>query len=182
MESIKGVEKTLEKYYKNSGVPHLPKGLTEFLAEWAWLFTVIGVVLGVFGIFTAISAVLVAQSLLGVASVYGGSAYVAQASGSLWVTTALSIVISVVVISIQVRAIAPLRLKKLKGWELLFLASLVSVGASILSSLVSAVMAGGLSIVSSLFGIVLTLVFYAIGLYVLFEVKGHFTAAAAHKK
>lgn len=182
MESVKRIEKTFEGYYKTAHLPHLPKGLVQFFATWAWLFTLIGVVLGVLGILMAILAVFAAQALIGVAGVYAGQEYASQVSASLWATTAISIVFTVIIIAIQTQAISPLKEKKIKGWDLIFLASLVGLLSSVVQMIVSAFYDGAaFSIFSAVIGLFITAVVYVVVFYILFEVKPYFHGASPKK-
>lgn len=181
MESVKKLETTLEKYYKD--VPHLPKDIAKLIADWAWVATLIGVVLGVFGIFAAVSAILVAQSLVGVAGMYGGAGYVAQASTGLWLSAGISILFSILLIAIEAMAITPLKAHQQKGWDLIFLGLVVSAVSSVVSFLASFVYSGP-SAVMGIFGLAVTFVALAIGAYIMFEVKSYFNPKklATHQK
>lgn len=161
MQQLASIEQSLSKLFKD--LPHLPKGLTDWLADNAWWLVIIGVVLGVFGAFGALSALL----LLGpVYAVFVGGLF---DGGMLMLASLISIVALVATIAVEVMAIQPLKVKRKRGWDLIFLSSLISFAGSVLSSLIL----GNIS--SILWAVIGT----AIGLYILFELRGHFVVAKA---
>lgn len=174
MQSVQKIEKMVEGYYKKSGLPPLPKGFKDFLADWVWLATLLGTLFGVLGVFGVLSTLFVAQSIIGVAN-YAGAGYATQLTGILWVSTAASLLFSVVMLVFQAKAITPLKHKKQSGWKLLFLVLLISFATNVVSLLFNIVAGGILLVGASLVGFAVSLLFYAIGLYLLFEIKPAFT-------
>lgn len=151
------------------GLPHLPKEFQKWLAENAWWLTLIGVVIGAFGIFALLPLLTAASVVTSVVDTYYPySQALAPSLTSVWVS--LGFLVAIVVI--EGLAVSPLKGLKKHGWDLIFLAVLVSAASSLVSALLTSSFYG-------LFGAALGL---AIGLYVLFEVRSHFTHKAAAKK
>jgi len=138
-------------------VPHLPKGLTKWLAENSWWLTIVGVVFSVFGVFGILAAMTAGSALLVVvgAPALGGMFFVSS------VVSLVGIGISVVA---EVMAITPLKAMKKRGWDLMFFVLLVSVVMGLLGSLLTA----------NVGGILFGLIGAAIGAYVLLEFKQYF--------
>lgn len=161
MESLQTLEKNLVDFFKSW--PRLPKELTKFLADWAWLFTLIGVVLGVLGLFSALSVVLFGAALLTSAAGVLGAGIGALATIGLIV----SLLFSVVILYLEAMAISPLKEKKKKGWDYIYWAMLVSILSTIITTLLTL----------NFVGLIYSAIFVVLGGYILFEVRGHFVAS-----
>lgn len=161
MKQLAPLEDAIAKVHKD--LPHLPKGLTTWLVENAWWLVIIGVVCGAIGVITTITTLTAGSLLLG--SIAG-----AALGGAVFISGIISIIVLVLTIAIEAMAIQPLKAKQKRGWDLLFLASLVGIAGS----LVSALLGGPFSIVS---GIIWTAVGAAISFYVLFELRTHYVGA-----
>ncbi|MBH2007007.1 hypothetical protein I8H83_00180 [Candidatus Saccharibacteria bacterium] len=169
METVRTLEKQLVEI--NKGLPKLPKGLTKWLADYGWLLVLIGVVLSVLSLFTVVPALLTALGILSlVGAQYGIFGYGLDLFG--WLSAILSIVNLLIVIYLEAVAISPLKDKKYRGWELIFIASLVSITLGAIGSIITL----------ALGSLLVTLVFYAIGLYFLFQVREHFAPHALKEK
>lgn len=161
MEAVRTIEKKLVEI--NKGLPKLPKDMTAWLANYAWLLVLLGVTVSILSLFTILPVLLGALGLVSVIEAqYGLSRYGLDAAG--WLSVVLSIINLLIVICLEILAIAPLKRKNYRGWELIFIASLVSIIVGIAGSII--VMQPG--------SLVLSLVVYGIGLYVLFQVREHF--------
>lgn len=163
MKQLAPLEDAIVKVHKD--LPHLPKGLTTWLVENAWWLVIIGVVLGGIGVLTTLTA-LTAGSLL-VGSLAG-----AAIGGMVFASGLVSLAVLVLTVVIEALAIQPLKAKQKRGWDLLFLASLIGVAGSLISALLNGP-------VGILIGIVWTAVFAAIAFYVLFELRVHYVGKAA---
>lgn len=166
MQVVNDLEKLLVEQFAK--VPfHLPAGARKWLGENAWWLVIVGIVLSMLAVVGALQTLLWAQNL---ASMYGVVVpRSAMADIGLWV----SVAVFVVTIIIEAKAVTPLRLKQKKGWDLIFLATLIS----LVGSLVTGVLSG--SVVGSLFGVVLGV---AIGGFFLYEVHGEFTDKKVSRK
>ena len=80
----------------------------------------------------------------------------------------LSGVLGIIAVVVYGMAIMPLKEKQKRGWDLLFLASLISAAGLLISALFS-----GWMLVSNLFGLVIGL---AISWYLLFELRGQYVS------
>lgn len=158
METVAKIEKQVGEWFKQA--PHLPKEFTKWLAENAWWLTLIGVVIGLLAIFPLLGLTLFASALTATYSAYYPYAQSGLVQASLWVSLAFYVLLVV----IEAFAISPLKGLKKRGWDLLFLATLVSVVSSVVSAALNYSVVG-------LFGAAIGAL---IGLYVLFEVRGYF--------
>lgn len=160
MQVLHGLESKIADMAK--GLPHLPKEFTKWLSENAWWLTLIGVVIGLLAIFPLLGLTLFASALTATYSVY--YPYGLGQSGlfqtSLWVSLGFYVLLVV----IEAFAISPLKGMKKRGWDLLFLAVLVSAASSVVNAILTTSFVG-------LFGAAIAL---AIGLYVLFEIRSRF--------
>lgn len=157
MEYVRSIEKTMKDWYKD--LPHLPKELSKWLAQNAWSLTLIGVVFGVISLLGTLS-------LVGVGMAYAGliAPVVGIALTGLW----LWIAFFAVVLAIEAMAIVPLKAMQRRGWELMFLALLISSAGGVASD----VLRGNVS------GVLGSVIGFAIGSYVLLEVDHYFAAKA----
>ncbi|HUC79057.1 MAG TPA: hypothetical protein VMQ58_02340, partial [Candidatus Saccharimonadales bacterium] len=88
-----------------------------------------------------------------------------QTHGGLWLFAIyISIALLILTIVVEVMAISPLKELKKKGWDLLFLAYLISIAWGVISAILNID-------ISSLISAVISAV---IGAYLLFEIKSHF--------
>lgn len=173
MSAFKSLEKNLSDIFVDKA-PALPENGKKFIVEWLpW----ISLILGLLSLYTAYvlwNWAHVANNLAEYANnlnqLYGNPAVsVERMSAVLWLSLAVLVVTAV----IYVLAFPALKARKKKGWDWLFYALLLNVvyGVVVLFSDY-----GG---VSNLLG---TLIGSAIGLYFLFQIRGHYTKArAAHK-
>ena len=119
MKILKDLEKLLNDLFK--GLPPLPESVKKWLADNAWIFAIIGIVLSVIaGLFLLTSAIFVSTA---VNSNYVESLYVDQATNvnrfifAAWLAlAALS-----VNIFILLKAYPKLKVKARAGWDLMFL-------------------------------------------------------------
>lgn len=173
METIESLEKQLADI--NKGLPKLPAGLTKWLADYGWLLTLIGVVLGALGLLALIPVALVAFGLstaVGVGYGISGYGFNPLVSSLAWLSILLSLINLILIIVIEAMAISPLKAKQHRGWQLIFLASLVSFVFSVASDLIA------MELGSLVFGLLV----YAIGFYVLFQLRPHFLPHTARDK
>lgn len=170
METVKQIENTIAGWLKP--LPRLPENVRKWLADNVWWITLIGVILSVFAAFSMLVAIIVGlwgaavissyYNVFGIAAAYTGLA-------AIWALISFAFLIVDVVI--MGMAINPLRRKESKGWDLMFLAILVSAASSILSMIIN------FSIFTFISGIIFTGLGLAIGAYFLFEIKAYFKTA-----
>ena len=158
MKQLLPLEESIAKIHKD--LPHLPKAITTWLVENAWWLVIIGLVIGAVGALTAITAMTAGSLVVG--AMLGASV-----GGAVWASSAVNLIVLVLLVAIEAMAIQPLKAKQKRGWDLLFVASLVSVAGS----LVGALLSGPLGVVV---GIVWALVGAAVAWYVLFELRAHY--------
>lgn len=166
MQQLAPLEDAIAKVHKD--LPHLPKGLTKWLVENAWWLVIIGVALGVFAVLGTIATMLAGSLLVG--ALVG-----AAMGGALFLSSTISLLVMAATIVLEAMAIQPLKDKQKRGWNLLFLASLVGIAGGLVSLLVGAFVGGNpFGVVTGIFW---TAVGAAISFYVLFELRVHYVGA-----
>jgi len=159
-ESIKKLEDMIDGWLKP--LPHLPADWRKWISENIWWITLVGVILDGF------AALAIYQTASYVNQFSNLLSAVGAANPSGWTFPMMvSIALFVLTAVIMAMAIAPLRVMNKKGWDLLFLATIVSVVASVFNY-------GSGSIVMSVIGAAVGAV---IGMYFLFEIRSHFKKA-----
>lgn len=158
MEQLSSLEQALANAYKNA--PHLPRGLRVWLVENAWWLVIIGVVLSSITLLAMLPAMFVGTALV---TMYAGSAY----GGPMMFSNLVNVAVLVVTIIIEAMAIQPLKVKQKRGWNLLFLASVVGILGSLIGAFITYNIVGG---------ILWTAVAAILSFYVLFELRGHYLA------
>ncbi|NCU39207.1 hypothetical protein EOL96_09370 [Candidatus Saccharibacteria bacterium] len=162
MKVVSDLESYLVKVSKK--LPHLPKKFLDWLYENVWWLVLVGVVLSAVVIVSTIQWYgLFFADMFGIVGHGGG----ANAVG---LGIILSGVLGIIAVVVYGMAIMPLKEKRKRGWDLLFLASLISVAGSIVSALSS-----GWMVASNLLGVAIGL---AIDWYFLFEIRGHYVSEA----
>lgn len=147
MNSLHQLAKALDPYYAK--VPALPKGVNDFIVSIApWLALIFGVL-----------AILSGVAAFGFLSAFSGLAMAAGVGG--YALTA--ILASVVLLAqgvIDLLAFSPLKARKQRGWDLMFLGVVLSVVSSVVSLHVGSVIGG--------------LIGGAISYYFLYQVKSYY--------
>ena len=151
MNYVHQLTKTLDGYYAKA--PVLPTNIKDLLVSFAPWLTLIA---GVLAILSGISLF----GLLGLATSVMPYAAVAAGFGGFAIPAIVSLLVVLVTGVIYLLAFAPLKAKKVKGWNLLLYAMLLYV----LSSVVRL----------SVFGIVEAIIGFLIGYYFLYQVKSYY--------
>ena len=170
MSTLQQLETTLDQWYKKSPI-HLPESARKWIGDNVWWIVIIGVIASVISVVGSIRALFWADDLLKQTREFAASIGVTVPNDnlaydiSLWV----SAIVFIIVILIELRAIQPLREKKKHGWDLVFLAALLSLAGGLVSGLISGAVVGP---------IVGTIVGAVIGGFFLFETRSQFLPAA----
>ena len=165
MESIKKLENLIEGWLKP--IPHLPAEWRKGLSENIWWITLLVVVidgmaaLGIYQAATYVSQFTNYFAMAGVSNVAGWT-----------MPMIISIALFLLTAVIMAMAISPLKGMKRKGWDLLFMSTIVSVVASVFNY-------GNGNIITSLIGAAIGAV---VGMYFLFEIRSHFNGATILNK
>lgn len=165
MDSIHKLEDMIEGWFKP--LPHLPAAGRKWLAENLWWITLVGVILAAWAALTAYQSLSYLDNLN---SAFGGLVgnIIAQNNGQFWQTSVyISIALLTVTAVIEAIAISPLKAMSKKGWDLMFLATIVGVASSLVSGILNAQISG-------IFGAIIGA---AIGAYLLFEIRSSFSSA-----
>lgn len=164
MELLTKLENKILGWTKN--VPNLPLSMRKWLAENVWWFTAIAsVITGI----TVISHLLRLQEYLAVlnnpfAPLYSSTTFVTL----LAISTVAGLLFSIASCIILGLAVNPLKEKQKKGWVLLFIAWLVAIVWTVVTTVVTL---NSLSVFTgSIFGVVI----FAVSGYFLFEIHGQF--------
>lgn len=155
MQQLSGLESSLGTLFK--ALPHLPKDWRHWLADNAWWLALIGVVFGVLGILGFVPA------LLGI-SIFTGIIASPAAGALVIITGTVNMAVLVVSVALEAMAIMPLKAKRKRGWDMLFLVGLVTFTGAVLNALIT-------GNIGHIFWLIIGTL---IGLYVLFELRMYF--------
>jgi len=164
MESIHKLENMMGEWLKP--LPHLPVEWRNWISKNVWWITLVGVVISVFGILGLFSAL----SFFTATTNHYGPLYTAatQTHGGLWkLSIYISLALLVATVVVEAMAISPLKVMSKKGWDLLFLAYLLSVVSGVIGAVLNV----------DIFSLITTAIGAAIGAYFLFEIRSHFKKA-----
>ena len=165
MQTVTKLENMAAQWYK--GMPHLPVNGRRWLSTNVWWIALVGVIVGALSIVTVFFGTLLVGMF---AATYGGVAGAALA-GFGAVIILLSLLFSIVTMVLTAIAIAPLKTKQKRGWNLLFLTVLIQVVAAVVHLLFT----------FNIFDLVWSLLFTAVGAYFLFEIRDDFSTAKVAK-
>jgi hypothetical protein len=177
MESIHKLENTIEGWLKP--LPHLPTNWRVWIAKNVWWIVLVGVILSVLGTLMLVAGIMTAMAAVGtVNSVYGayGVNIVQDYSGWWYIASIVSMVFLVATIVLEAMAITPLKAQNKKGWDLLFIVFLIGVASSVISAVLNI---GSYSVIANVIGSIIGIV---IGAYFLFEIRSYFKSAVIVKK
>ncbi len=164
MLAIDKIQTEIEKLLKP--LPKMPVDAIKWLSDNFWILTAVSAVLMGLSIITIIGGVIAAYTVT--TSFMGYYSYVYN-PGIWWLIQSLfSIAALVVSMIFMAKSIKPLRAFEKKGWDLMFLAIIVSVAFVVVNGVLS------FSIISMIGAIVSATISLAIGSYILFEIKPNF--------
>lgn len=152
------LENWLVKFHKD--LPHLPKEWSKWLATYAHVFVILGIIFWVIGWLGTLSTFLTLfSSPIGswIASVWGRYGW-----WNVWGNLVISLAFLILFVILLIKAYHPLKSMQKKGWNLLFYVNILGVLHTIISIVLypSSMISG--------------VVWVIIGLYVLFEVREYF--------
>lgn len=166
MGALKSLEDQLAPLFKD--LPELPKGFKDALVQyWPYIALALGVLqliaaVGLFGLVTAASAVITYAGYVSATAYTGFSLIAAYAGIALLVVDAV----------IFFMAFSPLTKKLKRGWDLLFLSTIINLVYGVSQVFIGYRGVG--SLLSSLVGT-------AIGLYLLFQIRDRYAAKSTKK-
>lgn len=173
MELVRKVEKSLGDMLKDT--PKLPKNVTETLANIApWLVLIFGVLqlAGAWALWRLMDRVQPLADLANQYSQYFGGETIGYSAGQKAVIY-FSIALLVIEAVLMLMAFSPLKERLKRGWDLVFMSSLISVAYSVLLIFIDNRGFG-----SFLFSLIGT----AVGFYILFQVRPLYSSKAATHK
>lgn len=166
MSTLKNLEHTLAEWQKKSPV-HLPETVRKWLGDNAWWLVIVGIALSILSVIGSLRTLFWAEDVLRQARQLAISLGVDVPGNSLAMNIGLwiSLITFVVVIVIELKSIQPLRSKKQQGWDLTFLAVLISIVGSFIAGIIQGAVAG--TIIGTIIGAVIAWFF-------LFEIRSQF--------
>jgi hypothetical protein len=142
-----GLIQALDNLFGDKGPIQLPKVTKAWIAKWAWVFALIGVIIRGFGLLT----------LLGLGAVFSGIA-ASYGSFSFFSSLGFGILFLAAEGLLLLISLPGLKHQKLHGWNFAFYAEMVAIVGNILS-----------------FNIVGAVISALIGFYILFQIRSRFT-------
>lgn len=158
------IEKTLEEMLVKKAPIQIPENGRKWIAEYAWIFALVGLIVGVFG-FLSLLSVLGLFSL--VATSLGVGHYVFLAWISLFVLGGYLVVLGI--------SVPKLKNKEVMGWKLTYYSTLFFFAYDLFNFL-------AYPRTGAFFGFVWNLAWLVVALYVIFQVKSQFTGKAKTAK
>lgn len=165
---MQDLENKLNEVFVKNAPFQIPENIRKWIAEYAWVFALVGLIFGVLGVFSLLA-------ILGIASVLGfGVVEVRHTLAFAW----LSLIALAVYTAVLAVAVPQLKAKKAKGWDLLYYSALAYFVYDVVYTL-------SYTSSSAVFSLFWNFISLAISLYVLFQVRSYFKGsrpAAAPKK
>lgn len=166
MEAVNKIEIALADQYKK--LPHLPEGGQKWLADYAWVIALVGVILSALGLIGILSTL--GFALFGL--VLGGAMLDNLAAGAtstavggiILITLLFSFALYVIETILLGMAIAPLKSYKKRGWDLILIVLLFNTALVVINSVL------GLQPIALIWG----LIWAGAAGYFLFEVRDRF--------
>ncbi|MDQ5972026.1 MAG: hypothetical protein QG553_185 [Patescibacteria group bacterium] len=161
---LNNLETKLNKLLVTDAPFQLPDGLKKWIGQYAWIFALVGAVLGIL-------ASLALLPLIGIGSFF------AAASGSAALVLFIWLSLFVMIAYTALLCVATPRLKNMQksGWNLIFYSNLFFIAYDILYWL------GHITSVGAYFGLMWNLLWAAVGLYFVFQVRSQFLPKKAAK-
>lgn len=168
---MKVLEDKLDELLVKKAPYKLPENFKKGLVTAMPWLALIGGILSLLGAMGVYQLVTVASSWIGVANelsnAYGYSGYSSSFGPLLWLSLALLVVEAVV----SFMAFSPLKENKKRGWDLMFWLSLLNVAYAVIYLIAA----------PNIMQFIFSLLGSAIGLYLLFQIRSHYTGAPAAK-
>jgi len=168
MSALKSLEDSLEDVFVKKS-PALPENGKKMIVEWLpWITLILGV-LSLWAAYGLWHWAHVANDFINsvntLSATYGGSAIDVNRMGA---TVWLSLIVLTIMALIYIAAFSPLKALKKSGWNLLFYAALINIVYGVVVMFTD---------YGSFGNLVFTIIGSAIGLYFLFQIRGHYKAA-----
>jgi hypothetical protein len=164
MNNVTKFEEYLAKTMKD--LPALPEGGKKFLVDVAPWFSLVGGLIMAFVTYQIWNWAHTYSAINDLYKTYLGTDVAPGMTAALWVYLVFYVAVAVV----YLMAFAPLKAKKIAGWRLLFIGSLLTLGMGIASIFADYV--GGMNIFSAIIST-------AISWYLLFQIRDSYTGAKA---
>lgn len=165
-EKMKKIENLATKWLRP--IPHLPVKGQNWLAKNIWWIVLVGLILSILGFLMLIGAIFANLAIMNSAVGYFGYNGAIVYSGWWTFASVVSVLFMIAVIIVSAMAISPLKMMKKRGWDLLFLALVISVTSSIVGAILN------FNIFSFIFSIIMAAISAGIGAYFLLEIQSHF--------
>lgn len=162
--SLASLEAKLDDMLVKNAPFQIPEAGRKWIATYAWIFTIVGVVLGAM-------AALTLFGILGIASVAIGGVVAATGGGIFLLFAWLALAVLVLQVALEAMAISPLKAMKKRGWDLIFYSVLISIVYNLFEVLRQ--FDSGFALFSLLWSMFISIAV----LYVLFQVRGQFAGS-----
>lgn len=161
---MKQLENKLNELLVTKAPFQLPQNARKWIADYAWVFALVGLVLGIMAFFPLMAG-------LGIVSTFG----VVFASGRLLLLAWLSLLAMAAYLVVLGIAVPKLKDKKAQGWDLVYFATLAYFVYDVVYALsyISA---------ASIMGLIWNLIWLVVALYFLFQVRSQFKGKGSAKK
>ncbi len=160
---MKQLENKLNQLFVEKAPFQLPESARKWIAQWAWLFAVVGLIIGIMAFFPLLAG-------LGLISTFG----VVFASGRFWALAWLSLIAMAAYLVVLGIAIPKLKARQAQGWNLIYYATLAYFAYDVVYAL-SYVTA------ASVMGLFWNLIWLVVSLYFIFQVRSQFKGSASKK-
>lgn len=160
---MKELENKLNEMLVTKAPVQLPENVRKWIGTYAWVFALVGLVLGVLAFFPLLAG-------LGIVSTFG----VAYGSGRLLVLAWLSLIAMAAYLIVLGIATPKLKAKQPRGWDLIFYATLAYFVYDVVYALsyISA---------AAIMGLIWNLLWLTVSLYFIFQVRSQFKGSAKKK-
>lgn len=161
---MKDLENKLNELLVTKAPFQLPEGARKWIATYAWIFALVGLVLGVLAFFPLLAG-------LGIVSSFG----VAYGSGRLLVLAWLSLIAMGAYLVVLGIATPKLKNKQARGWDLIYYATLAYFVYDVVYAL-------SYISFSAIMGLIWNLLWLVVSLYIIFQVRSQFKGSAKAAK
>lgn len=158
------LEEKFNELFVTKAPVQIPEKGRKWIATYAWVFALVGLVIGVLAFFPLLAA-------LGIVTTFGAT----FASGRIWVMAWISLLAMAAYLIVLGIAIPKLKAKQAQGWSLIYFATLAYFAYDVAYA-VSYISAG------AIMNLLWNLIWLALSLYVIFQVRSQFKSPRKDKK
>lgn len=150
------LEEKLHEVLVTKAPVQIPEKGRKWIATYAWIFALVGLVIGVLAFFPLLAA-------LGIVSTFGAT----YASGRMWAMAWLSLIAMAAYLVVLGIAVPKLKAKQAQGWSLIYFATLAYFAYDVAYA-ISYISAG------AIMNLLWNMIWLVLSLYVIFQVRSQF--------